>query len=410
MASSRSPRCTGSATTSSSSRTSPRTWDLTPRPSRWCSATATSASAPTACILVRPATDARRRLHDALLQRRRHAWPRCAATASAASRSTSSTTALVPGRPSSRSRRSAACKPVDVHARRRRHDGRRPPSTWASRSSRPRTSRRTFTGHAGLRVPGRDGARHVPGHGRLDGQPARGHLGRRRRRRRRSRRSARSSRRTTTFPNRTNVEFAQLVDDEHHPPARVGARGGGDARLRHRRLRDARRRRAELPDGPRRATIELPGGELLVRWHENDHVYMTGPATEVFTGASLCRGRRRGATTCTGRPARADRSATMFRNDPPPIPLRRGCRTVRTAERIANLPPYLFAEIDRKKAREGQAQGVDVISLGIGDPDTPTPEHIVDAMAEADHATRRTTSTRATSALQARTARPAPSG
>jgi LL-diaminopimelate aminotransferase len=55
---------------------------------------------------------------------------------------------------------------------------------------------------------------------------------------------------------------------------------------------------------------------------------------------------------------------------------------VRTANRIANLPPYLFAEIDRKKAIK-VAQGIDVISLGIGDPDTPTPRHIVDAMAAA---------------------------
>ncbi len=49
---------------------------------------------------------------------------------------------------------------------------------------------------------------------------------------------------------------------------------------------------------------------------------------------------------------------------------------------MANLPPYLFAEIDRKKAAK-EAQGINVISLGIGDPDTPTPEHIVDAMATA---------------------------
>ncbi len=56
--------------------------------------------------------------------------------------------------------------------------------------------------------------------------------------------------------------------------------------------------------------------------------------------------------------------------------------TVRTAQRIANLPPYLFAEIDRKKEAK-QAQGIDVISLGIGDPDQPTPRRIVDAMAEA---------------------------
>ena len=55
---------------------------------------------------------------------------------------------------------------------------------------------------------------------------------------------------------------------------------------------------------------------------------------------------------------------------------------MRTANRIANLPPYLFAEIDRKVAVK-KAQGIDVISLGIGDPDTPTPARIVDRMAEA---------------------------
>ena len=55
---------------------------------------------------------------------------------------------------------------------------------------------------------------------------------------------------------------------------------------------------------------------------------------------------------------------------------------MRTANRIANLPPYLFAEIDRKKEAK-QAQGIDVISLGIGDPDTPTPAHIVAAAQEA---------------------------
>jgi len=55
---------------------------------------------------------------------------------------------------------------------------------------------------------------------------------------------------------------------------------------------------------------------------------------------------------------------------------------VRIAKRMENLPPYLFAEIDRKKALK-QAEGVDVISLGIGDPDMPTPNRIIDAMAEA---------------------------
>jgi len=51
------------------------------------------------------------------------------------------------------------------------------------------------------------------------------------------------------------------------------------------------------------------------------------------------------------------------------------------AERLRRLPPYLFAQIERKIA-EKRAAGVDVISLGIGDPDTPTPSLVVDAMRE----------------------------
>jgi LL-diaminopimelate aminotransferase len=52
------------------------------------------------------------------------------------------------------------------------------------------------------------------------------------------------------------------------------------------------------------------------------------------------------------------------------------------AERLKRLPPYLFKEIDRKKA-EVRAKGVDIIDLGIGDPDLPTPSHIIEAMQEA---------------------------
>jgi LL-diaminopimelate aminotransferase len=51
---------------------------------------------------------------------------------------------------------------------------------------------------------------------------------------------------------------------------------------------------------------------------------------------------------------------------------------MRVAKRVEHLPPYLFAELDRKIA-ERRARGVDVISLGIGDPDRPTPEHVVAA-------------------------------
>jgi LL-diaminopimelate aminotransferase len=49
---------------------------------------------------------------------------------------------------------------------------------------------------------------------------------------------------------------------------------------------------------------------------------------------------------------------------------------------VATLPPYLFAELDRKVA-EKKAAGADVISLGIGDPDQPTPRHVVEALQEA---------------------------
>ena len=52
------------------------------------------------------------------------------------------------------------------------------------------------------------------------------------------------------------------------------------------------------------------------------------------------------------------------------------------AQRIQALPPYLFAEIDRKK-RAALAKGVDLIDLGIGDPDLPTPGRIVQRLTEA---------------------------
>jgi LL-diaminopimelate aminotransferase len=61
---------------------------------------------------------------------------------------------------------------------------------------------------------------------------------------------------------------------------------------------------------------------------------------------------------------------------------------MRIAERVRTLPPYLFAAIEKQIA-ERKAAGIDVISLGIGDPDLPTPPHVVAALAEgaADPAT-----------------------
>jgi len=51
---------------------------------------------------------------------------------------------------------------------------------------------------------------------------------------------------------------------------------------------------------------------------------------------------------------------------------------------MQNLPPYLFARIE-KKIEAARQQGLDVINLGIGDPDQPTPEHIIAALTRAVH-------------------------
>ncbi|MDD4203292.1 MAG: LL-diaminopimelate aminotransferase, partial [Candidatus Omnitrophica bacterium] len=52
---------------------------------------------------------------------------------------------------------------------------------------------------------------------------------------------------------------------------------------------------------------------------------------------------------------------------------------VEYSQRIKNLPPYLFIEIDNAK-KAARAKGADLIDLGIGDPDSPTPQVIIDAL------------------------------
>jgi LL-diaminopimelate aminotransferase len=56
--------------------------------------------------------------------------------------------------------------------------------------------------------------------------------------------------------------------------------------------------------------------------------------------------------------------------------------TIKQADRLKQLPPYLFAELDRKKA-EAISRGVDLIDLGVGDPDLPTPGNIINSLAAA---------------------------
>jgi LL-diaminopimelate aminotransferase len=57
---------------------------------------------------------------------------------------------------------------------------------------------------------------------------------------------------------------------------------------------------------------------------------------------------------------------------------------MKLSRRLDKLPPYLFVEINRKIA-EKQAKGEDIISFAIGDPDMPTPQHIIDQLCQAAH-------------------------
>ena len=54
----------------------------------------------------------------------------------------------------------------------------------------------------------------------------------------------------------------------------------------------------------------------------------------------------------------------------------------RPASRVEKIPPYLFARIDKKK-EEARKRGIDLVDFSIGDPDLPTPAHIVERMKKA---------------------------
>ena len=76
------------------------------------------------------------------------------------------------------------------------------------------------------------------------------------------------------------------------------------------------------------------------------------------------------------------------------------------SKRLEAIPPYMFAELERKVA-DKKAAGIDVISLGIGDPDTPTFDHVIEAMqaAVADPGTHNYPSNRGRRELRAALAR-----
>lgn len=86
------------------------------------------------------------------------------------------------------------------------------------------------------------------------------------------------------FPKRTNVEFAQVVGDGHIR-MRVWERGAGET-LACGTGASAMLVAAVLNGlSPRKAVVHLRGGDLKVNWNrENNHVFIEGPAAEVFTG------------------------------------------------------------------------------------------------------------------------------
>jgi len=86
------------------------------------------------------------------------------------------------------------------------------------------------------------------------------------------------------FPKKTNVEFAQIMSDDRIR-LRVWERGVGETLACGTGACATAVAAALNCRGGREAVVELPGGELAIRWSEDDHVFMTGPAEEVFSGS-----------------------------------------------------------------------------------------------------------------------------
>jgi diaminopimelate epimerase len=85
------------------------------------------------------------------------------------------------------------------------------------------------------------------------------------------------------FPDRTNVEFIEIIDREH-VKMRVWERGAGET-LACGTGASATGVACVLNDLTERSIqVELLGGTLQIEWHENNHVFMAGPAAEIYSG------------------------------------------------------------------------------------------------------------------------------
>jgi len=86
------------------------------------------------------------------------------------------------------------------------------------------------------------------------------------------------------FPKRTNVEFIQVLGPENIK-MRVWERGAGETMACGTGASAAGVAAFIKGRTGRRVTVALAGGDLLIEWKEDNHVYMTGPAVEVFEGS-----------------------------------------------------------------------------------------------------------------------------
>ena len=155
-------------------------------------------------------------------------------------------------------------------------------STWASRSWKPSASRRRCPAIRRWRCRCRRSrsARDL----RVDGQSALRRL-RRRDHRRLVLGIGPQVESDPAFPRRVNVEFVASQSARRRDHARLGTRLRRDAGLRHRGLRGVRGRRADRPHAAPASRPTCPAAILQLHWSETDnHVYMTGPAVEVFSG------------------------------------------------------------------------------------------------------------------------------
>ena len=156
------------------------------------------------------------------------------------------------------------------------------------------------------------------------------------------------------FPERTNVEFVR-AEGPSELTMRVWERGVGETLACGTGACAAAVAGVRLGGLTSPVTVHLAGGDLEIAVDDDLEVTMTGPAAGDLPGRAVARpGARAGGAL--------------------------SARTV-GAERLRRLPPYLFAQIEQKIAAK-KAEGVDIISLGIGDPDTPTAGLVVDVMRE----------------------------